>query len=107
MVRQMESEGGVPISARSGVGTERLLRRIDEALRSTRMRCRLRVPYDRAGVLSGIYERGQVLRRDDGADAIWLDVEVPRALAGLVAPFVSEPVGSSETRSAARAAAGG
>jgi GTPase len=97
VVRQMESEGGIPISARAGVGMERLLRRIDEALRATRLRCRLRVPYERAGVLSSVYERGRVLRREDRPDGIWLDVEVPRPLAGLVAPYRQETVGSSES----------
>jgi GTP-binding protein HflX len=97
VVRQMESEGGIPISARTGVGMERLLRRLDEALRATRLRCRLRVPYERAGVLSSVYERGHVLRREDRADGIWLDVEVPRPLTGLVAPYRQETVGASES----------
>jgi GTP-binding protein HflX len=106
LVRQLTSEGGIPVSARSGLGMERLLRGIDEALRATRLRCRLRVPYDRAGVLSGVYERGQVLRREDRADAIWLDVEVPRVLAGVVGPYRVDRVGASDSVGPARVAAG-
>jgi GTP-binding protein HflX len=105
VLRQLEGEGGVPISARDGRGVERLLRRIDGALRVTRLRCRLRVPYDRAGAVSTVYARGQVLRREDRADGIWLDVEVPHALAGLVEPYREQSVGSSNTSERARAAA--
>ena len=47
----------------------------------------MRVPYDRASVLSLLYERGRVLRREDQPDAVWLHVEVPRSLAGVVAPY--------------------
>ncbi|HLE44357.1 MAG TPA: GTPase HflX [Methylomirabilota bacterium] len=105
-VRQMESEGGVPISARLGTGVERLLRRIDEALRGTRLCCRLKVPYDRVGVVSSVYARGQVLRREDGSDGIRLDVEIPRALAGLVEPYRDETVGIVSTGGQARVVAG-
>jgi hypothetical protein len=44
-----------------------------------------------------VYERGHVLHREDRPDGIWLDVEVPRPLAGLVAPYRQETVGSSES----------
>jgi GTP-binding protein HflX len=83
----MVSEGGIPISAREGSGLDNLLGRVDAVLREGRLRCRLRVPYDRAGVLGALYARGHVARRDDRPDAIWLEVEVPRALAGIVAPY--------------------
>jgi hypothetical protein len=45
------------------------------------------VPYERGGILSRVYARGRVLGREDRPDGIWLDVEVPRALEGLVRPF--------------------
>jgi GTP-binding protein HflX len=106
-LRQMVSEGGIPLSARQGTGTEALLGRIDAALRGTRLACRLRVPYERAGVLSALYARGRVVRRDDQPDGIWLDVEVPQALTGLVAPFRVEAVETRPSRiGRARVAAG-
>jgi GTP-binding protein HflX len=86
-LRQLESDGGVPVSALQGEGIKPLLARIDAALRSTRLGCRLRVPHDRASVLNLLYERGHVLRREDHADAVWVDVEIPRSLAGVVAPY--------------------
>jgi len=107
LLRQLAAEGGIPVSARQGTGIERLLAGIDDGLRATRLHCRLKVPYDRAGVVSLIYARGQVLRREDAADGIRLDAQIPRALAGVVEPYREESVGMSVTVDRARLAAGG
>jgi len=107
LLRQLAAEGGIPVSARQGAGIERLLAGIDDGLRATRLHCRLKVPYDRAGVVSVIYARGQVLRREDVADGIRLDAQIPRALAGVVEPYREESVGTSVTVGRARLAAGG
>ncbi len=102
LLRELLTEGGAAVSARTGEGLEALLARLDETLATTRSACRLRVPYERGGVLSRVYARGRVLGREDRPDGIWLDVEVPRALEGLVRPFrVSDGDGAR-----ARAAAG-
>jgi GTP-binding protein HflX len=87
LLRELEAEGGVAASARTGEGLGTLLTRIDDTLRDTRSACRLRVPYERVGILSRVYARGRVLRREDRPDGIWLHVEVPRALEGLVKPY--------------------
>lgn len=86
-LRQLESDGGIAVSALRGEGIDALLGGIDARLRPTRLVCRLRLPYDRVGILSALYERGRVLAREDRADAIWLEAELPRSLAGLVAPY--------------------
>jgi GTP-binding protein HflX len=87
VVRALVDEGGVAVSARTGQGLDALRRRIEARLHSTRRAWRLRVPYARSGVLSVLYERGRVLEREDHADGIRLRVELPAALAGLVAPY--------------------
>jgi GTP-binding protein HflX len=87
LLRETLAEGGVAVSARTGEGFDALLTSIGEALRSTRSACRLCVPYERGGILSRVYARGRVLGREDRPDGIWLDVEVPRALEGLVRPY--------------------
>jgi GTP-binding protein HflX len=87
VVRALVDEGGVAISARTGQGLDTLRRRIEVRLGSTRRAWRLRVPHARSGVLGVLYERGRVLDREDHADGIWLRVELPVALAGLVAPY--------------------
>jgi GTP-binding protein HflX len=86
-LRELEAEGGVAVSARTGEGFDTLLARVGDALCATRAACRLRVPYERVGILSRVYARGRVVGREDRADGIWLDVEVPRALEGLVGPY--------------------
>src|SRR5262249_32071512 len=87
LLRELLAEGGVAVSARTGEGFGTLLTRIGDALRATRSTCRLRVPYERGGILSRVYARGRGLGREDRPDGIWLDVEVPRALEGLVRPY--------------------
>jgi GTP-binding protein HflX len=87
VVRALVDEGGVAVSARTGQGLDALRRRIEARLHSTRRAWRLRVPYARSGVLGVLYQRGRVLEREDHADGIRLRVELPAALAGLVAPY--------------------
>jgi GTP-binding protein HflX len=87
LLRELASDGAVAVSARTGEGLAGLLERVDQALGTTRTACRLRLPYAHAGVLGALYERGRVLGREDRPDGIWLDVEVPRSLEGLVRPF--------------------
>jgi GTPase len=87
VLRELSAEGAVAVSARTGEGIDTLLARIGDALGATRSTCRLRLPYERGGILSRVYARGRVLGREDRPDGIWLDVEVPRALEGLVRPY--------------------
>jgi GTPase len=86
-LRRATGGGGVPISALTGHGVELLLERIDAMLRATRVTWRLRVPHARGAVLSLVYARGRVLTREDRDDAVWLEAEIPRALARLVASY--------------------
>ena len=104
LLRELLTEGGVAVSARTGEGVETLLNRLDDTLGTTRSACRLRVPYERGGILSRVYARGRVLGREDRADGIWLDVEVPRALEGLVRPFRVSDGDGARARAAARVA---
>jgi GTP-binding protein HflX len=106
LLRELASEGGVAISARTGEGVETLLERVDRLLGIGRTRCRLRVPYARAAVLAVLYQRGRVLGREDRPDGIWLEAELPGSLGGLVRPFLvleanddgEGPLGWSGTR---------
>ncbi len=101
--RELGIEGGVAVSARTGEGLDTLLARIGDALRVTRSAFRLRVPYERGGILGRVYARGRVLGREDRPDGIWLDVEVPRALEGLVRPYRVSGTDGAGVREPARA----
>jgi GTP-binding protein HflX len=103
LLRELAAEGGVAASARTGEGLGTLLARVDDTLRATRSACRLRVPYERGGILSRVYERGRVLGREDRPDGIWLDVEVPRALEGLLRPYRVSGADGAATPEPARA----
>jgi GTP-binding protein HflX len=100
LLRELLAEGGVAVSARTGEGVPGLLARVDDTLRATRSACRLRVPYERGAILSRVYARGRVLGREDRADGIWLDVEIPRALEGLVRPYRVPGVDGAARRTA-------
>ncbi len=101
--RELGVEGGVAVSARTGEGLDTLLARIGDAFRVTRSAFRLRVPYERGGILGPVYARGRVLGREDRPDGIWLDVEVPRALEGLVRPYRVSGADGAGVREPARA----
>ncbi|MBI2524891.1 MAG: GTPase HflX [Candidatus Rokubacteria bacterium] len=78
----VERFDGVPISARSGQGLDRLLDRIEEMLRGHVERAVLRIPYRDGPALALCYDRGRVLDRSDEADGIRLEVELPPQLLG-------------------------
>jgi len=78
---------GVPISARSGQGLDRLLDRIEEMLRGRVERAVLRIPYRDGQTLALCYERGRVLDRSDEPDGIRLEVELPPRLLAPLRPY--------------------
>jgi len=82
----LERFNGVAVSARTGEGMERLLARIDEALRPGVERASLCIPYGDGPAVALCYERGRVLSRADEADGIHLEVELPRRL---LSPFAA------------------
>jgi GTP-binding protein HflX len=88
--RQLASEGGIEISALRGEGIGTLLGCLGGALHGRRVVRRILVPFARTSILGPVYARGHVLRREDRSDGVFLEVEVPPTLTGLVAPFRAE-----------------
>jgi GTP-binding protein HflX len=78
--------GGVAISAATGAGIEELLSAVDLALPAGGA-VTLRIPHGDGAALALCYERGRVLARRDEADAVRIDVELPRQLLGALAPY--------------------
>ena len=74
----LERFNGVAVSALTGGGIDRLLARIDEALRPRVERLALFIPYRDGPALALCYEKGRVLQRRDEAEGIHLEAEVPR-----------------------------
>ena len=84
--------GGVAISAATGEGIDELLAAID-ALLPAGGTVTLRIPHADGPALALCYERGRVLARADEADAVRVEVELPRRLLGPLARYrVAGPV---------------
>jgi GTP-binding protein HflX len=84
--------GGVAISAVTGAGLDELLAAVDAALPAGST-VTLRIPHADGPALALSYERGRVLARADEADAVRIDVELPRRFLGTLARYrVDEPV---------------
>jgi GTP-binding protein HflX len=96
LIRALGLEGAVAMSARTGEGLSTLVRRVEGLLGSSRVSLRVRLPYDQGGLVASVYERGRVWAREDAADGIRLDVEVPRGLTGALAPYRVEAGPSEE-----------
>ncbi len=70
---------GVLVSARTGFGLRELENLIASQLESFTMRLELKVPYDRAALLSRLHDQGQIRAKSFEKDGILLEVEVPRS----------------------------
>ena len=79
-------QGGVAISAATGAGIEELLSAVDLALPAGGA-VTLRIPHGDGTALALCYERGRVLTRHDEADAVRVEVELPRPLLGALARY--------------------
>jgi len=85
---------GVAISAATGAGIDRLLTAIDAALPVAGV-VTLSIPHADGPALALCYERGRVLARADGPDAVRLEVQLPRALRARLAPYLLGPPAAS------------
>jgi GTP-binding protein HflX len=73
------NEPAIPISAVSGEGVPTLTRRIDDYLGRRRQTVTLTVPWSEGAEIARIYERGEVLDRRDGEDAVEITVRLEPA----------------------------
>lgn len=70
---------GVLVSARTGFGLRELEGLIALELESFTIRLELKVPYDRAGLLSRLHDQGRIKAKSFENDGVLLEVEVPRS----------------------------
>lgn len=76
-IDQLDTEGeAVKISAKNGTGIENLLAAIEKALPATCTRCRLLLPFDKAGLVNTIRQDGRIFSEDYTAEGIALDALV-------------------------------
>ncbi|SHE28236.1 GTP-binding protein HflX [Desulfofundulus australicus DSM 11792] len=80
----------VAVSALTGRGLDELRRLIMEVLRDQRVRREFLVPYRRGDVLNLLYEKGEVLRREDTPAGVLLEVELGAVWASRAAALLGK-----------------
>lgn len=84
-------EKNIPMCARSGVGLEELLTRIEETLLGKLHHVTMLLPYGEGGVLNILHDQAQVLRVDYAAEGIEVETVCTEELYGRYGRFVKEP----------------
>ena len=84
-------EKNIPMCARSGVGLEELLIRIEETLLGKLHHVTMLLPYGEGGVLNILHDQAQVLRVDYATEGIEVETVCTEELYGRYRRFVKEP----------------
>lgn len=77
----------VAVSARTGRGVDELLAAIERDLPRPSIEVEVLVPYAKGGLVSRVYDHGQVLEREDTLEGVRLRARVTRFLAGELEPY--------------------
>lgn len=76
-INELDTSGeAVKISAKNGTGIDSLLAAIQKALSENSVRCRLLLPFDKAGLVNTIRQEGRIFSEDYTAEGIILDALV-------------------------------
>lgn len=76
-INELDTSGeAVKISAKNGTGIDSLLAAIQKALLENSVRCRLLLPFDKAGLVNTIRQEGRIFSEDYTAEGIVLDALV-------------------------------
>lgn len=76
-INELDTSGeAVKISAKNGTGIDSLLATIQKALPENSVRCRLLLPFDKAGLVNTIRQEGRIFSEDYTAEGIVLDALV-------------------------------
>ena len=84
-------EKNIPMCARSGIGMDELLTRIEETLTGRLHRAVFLLPYSDAGALAQLHEQAQVLRVDYLPEGVEVEAICREELFGRLKRFVKEP----------------
>ena len=78
----------VPIAAKLNENLPALLDEVVNRLGDWRLDVHLRIPHDRARTIALVYQSGQVTERTHEGDDVLLRAQIPKMLAGELAPFI-------------------
>lgn len=70
------NQAAVPISAMTGTGCEQLLDVVDDILTSHYLNRAIDLPFENGAALAWLYERAEVLSRQDGESGVHLDLRI-------------------------------
>lgn len=70
------NQAAVPISAMTGTGCEQLLDVVDDILTSHYLNRAIDLPFENGAALAWLYERAEVLSREDGETGVHLDLRI-------------------------------
>ncbi|MBO6948465.1 MAG: GTPase HflX [Rhodospirillales bacterium] len=70
------NQAAVPISAMTGTGCEQLLDVVDDILTSHYLNRTIDLPFENGAALAWLYERAEVLSREDGEAGVHLDLRI-------------------------------
>ena len=79
----------IMVSAKEGSGIDALIERIMEALDSFSVQVELKIPYQKAGIISRLHSQGRINSQVYESDGIKLDVELPRSAVRSLRQFLT------------------
>lgn len=82
-------ENRIMVSAKEGSGIDTLIERIMEALDSFSVQVELKIPYQKAGIISRLHSQGRINSQVYESDGIRLDVELPRSAVRSLRQFLT------------------
>jgi len=86
-----EFQHAVPISAKHGENLGALLEEISNQLQDRRVEVTLAIPQERSQTIALVYRCGYVTERGLDNDKVLLKAQIPKVLAGELAPYVVAP----------------
>ena len=78
----------MPISAKHGKNLDALLEEISNQLQDRRVEVTLAIPQERSQTIALVYRCGYVTERGLDNDKVLLKAQIPKVLAGELAPYV-------------------
>ena len=92
---QVEPREGILISARTGMGLDRLRQAIADKVSALRKTIELVIPYDKGAALSLLHEKGQMIQQEYLPQGVRVECQVDAALYQRVLSMVGQGKGSS------------
>jgi GTP-binding protein HflX len=78
----------IPISARTGIGMDKLIITIEETLNSDRFTCNLKIPRVAGEIFPIIYRHAQIIEQTDHDDYVLIKLQIDNRFKGKMKPYM-------------------